>query len=173
MKLAVPAGANPMKSWTAALLVALLAFAGLPARADALNDARRLAGTGQFAAALAGIDKALSAKPRDAELRFARGVLLTDLGRATDAMNVFTDLSQEYPELPDPLNNLAVLHAERGELDRARGLLENALRSEPRHRTARENLGDVHLRLAIRQWQSPLSRPWLASCPWRASCSTA
>jgi Flp pilus assembly protein TadD len=52
------------------------------------------------------------------------------------------------------LNNLAVLHAGRGDLDAARAALESALRKNPRHRAARENLGDVYLRLALRQWQS-------------------
>lgn len=135
------------------LLAALLGF-GAASQADALGDARRLSGAGQTVQALAVVDKALADKPKDAELRFFRGVLLTDLGRSAEAQLIYTALSQEYPELPDPFNNLAVLHAARGELDQARALLETALRNEPRHRAARENLGDVFLRLAVRQWQS-------------------
>jgi Flp pilus assembly protein TadD len=135
------------------LLAATLALAP-SARADALADARRLSGAGQATQALVVVDKALQTKPKDAELRFMRGVLLSDLGRNGDALVIYEQLSQEFPELPDPLNNLAVLHAANGELDRARALLETALRNEPRHRAARENLGDVYVRLALRQWQS-------------------
>lgn len=143
-----------MKRLRSMLFLAALLACATASRADALGDARRLAGAGQTAQALAVIDKALADKPKDAELRFQRGVLLTDLGRSTEAHAVFTAMSQEFPELPDPFNNLAVLHAARGELDQARALLETALRNEPRHRAARENLGDVFLRLAVRQWQS-------------------
>ncbi|MBL8331347.1 MAG: tetratricopeptide repeat protein [Rubrivivax sp.] len=126
----------------------------LPVRADPLAELRRLTASGQSTQALDVADKALQSRPKDPELRFLRGVVLTDLGRSAEAMGVFEALSLEYPELPDPLNNLAVLHAARDELDRARHLLETALRAEPRHRAARENLGDVYVRLAIRQWQT-------------------
>jgi Flp pilus assembly protein TadD len=142
----------------ALVLAASLFGASSLARADVLADARRLAGAAQPQAALEVIDQALVSRPKDPELRFLRGVVLTDLGRQELAWTVFTELNQEFPELPDPLNNLAVLHAARGELDRARELLEAALRNLPRHRAARENLGDVYLQLAIRQWQAVASQ---------------
>lgn len=136
-----------------ALLSACLVVGGI-ARADALGDARRQAAAGQPDVALATVEKALAAKPKDAELRFQRGVLLADLGRREAAMQAFTELNQEFPELPDPLNNLAVLYAAQGDLERARASLEAALRNQPGHRAARENLGDVYARLALRLWQS-------------------
>ena len=138
------------------LLLASLALSGaaLTARADVLSDARRLSASGQTAQALTLVDRGLAATPRDPELRFLRGVLLIDLGRSDDALAVFRALHEEFPELPDPPNNLAVLLAARGELEQARTALETALRNNPRHRAARENLGDVYLGLAIRHWQS-------------------
>lgn len=139
------------------LLGACLVVGGIAradAVADALGDARRQAAAGQSEVALATIDKALGAKPQDAQLRFQRGVLLADLGRHEAAMQVFLALNQEFPELPDPLNNLAVLHAAQGDLERARVALEAALRNQPGHRAARENLGDVYARMALRLWQS-------------------
>ena len=136
------------------LLLVLVALATGSALADVPAEALRLAAAGQPAAALNAVDEALKGKPRDAELRFIRGVLLVDLGDREAARQTFTALSQEYPELPDPLNNLAVLQAAEGDLDSARVLLERALRNNPRHKAARENLGDVFLQLAIRQWQS-------------------
>lgn len=143
---------------TRSLPVAVLLVCGLvwpcSARADALSDARRLAASGQPEQALAATEAGLAAKPRDAELRFLRGVLLADLGRHDGAMDLFRGLNQDYPELPDPLNNLAVLHAARGELEEARLALEMALLNDPTHRTARENLGDIYLRLAIRHWEA-------------------
>jgi Flp pilus assembly protein TadD len=92
---------------------------------------------------------ALEAKPRDPHARFAYGVALMDLGRDEEALSVFTQLTQEYPELPDPYNNIALLHARAGRLQLARQALETALRNDPGHRRARENLGRLHLMLAV------------------------
>jgi Tfp pilus assembly protein PilF len=47
-----------------------------------------------------------------------------------------------------------VLRAAQGRLDEAREGLERALRADPSQREAQENLGDVHLRLAIRHWEA-------------------
>ncbi len=136
------------------LLIALGLAAAVHLRAEPAGDVQRLLAAGQLEPALNAVEAALKAKPKDAELRFLYGVVLTDLNRTREAMASFAELSQEYPELPDPLNNLAVLHAAKGDLDAARTALEAALRNNPRHRSARENLGDVYMRLALRQWQS-------------------
>jgi tetratricopeptide (TPR) repeat protein len=78
--------------------------------------------------------------------------MLTDLKRNAQAIEVFTALTQDFPELPDPYNNLAVLYAADGRLESALVALQTALRNDPGHRAARENLGDVHLALAIQAW---------------------
>lgn len=140
----------------AALFLALV-LAGGGARADELADVQRLAGSGDLAGALRQADRALVAKPRDAQLRFLRGVLLTDLKRDADAIAAFSQLHEDYPELPDPLNNLAVVYAGQGRLDDARAALESALRNDANHRNARENLADVYLRLALRLWSGLLT----------------
>src|SRR5690606_21604631 len=66
---------------------------------------------------------------------------------------VFQGLTQQFPELPEPHNNLAALHAARGELDLARAALDEAVRALPSYALAHENLGDLHLRPALRAWQ--------------------
>jgi Flp pilus assembly protein TadD len=135
----------------ATLLLAAILAAGA-ARADDLADVQRLAGAGDLAGALQRADLALKTRPRDAQLRFVRGVLLADLKRDADAMAVFQQLHEDYPELPDPLNNLAVVLAGQGRIDEARAALESALRNDAQHRNARENLADIYLRLAVRLW---------------------
>jgi Flp pilus assembly protein TadD len=134
-----------------ALFFAALLAAGA-AHADDLADVQRLAGSGDLAGALQRADQALKTRPRDAQLRFVRGVLLADLKRNDDALAVFQQLHEDYPELPDPLNNLAVIHASQGRIDEARAALESALRNDAQHRNARENLAEVYLRLAMRLW---------------------
>jgi tetratricopeptide (TPR) repeat protein len=124
-----------------------------PRLADAYREARRLEQAGQAATALARLDTAPPEQAREPRVRFLRGVLLAELDRTEEAAIVYTGLTQEFPELADPYNNLAVLRAGQGRLDEARVALEAALRADPAHRQARENLGDVYVRLAVRLWE--------------------
>ncbi len=119
----------------------------------ALETARRLFAEHRNDEALAAIDTGLKATPNDLQLRFQRAVVLADSARTGEAIETFETLAQEFPELPEPHNNLAVLYAARGELDRARAALEDAVRALPSYALAHENLGDIHLRLAERAYQ--------------------
>jgi tetratricopeptide (TPR) repeat protein len=131
-------------------LVALAAALWLPpaAFADAYGDVTQLMRSGKVPEALAKADQYLAARPRDPQMRFLKGVLQSESGRTADAMATFTSLTQDYPELPEPYNNLAVLHAGQGEFDKARAALETAIRADPAYATAHENLGDVYAQLA-------------------------
>lgn len=131
-----------------------LGVAPASVRADELSDIRALATGGDLAGAIKRNEKALEAKPRDAQLRFQHGVLLMDAGRDAAALAVFTQMSQDYPELPDPYNNVALLHARAGRLEAALSATQDALRVEPSHRTARANLGLLHLMLAVQTWDA-------------------
>ncbi len=103
--------------------------------------------------ALRVLDDALRDNPRDPQLRFLYGLVLADKGETAQAIDVFQQLTQDFPELPEPYNNLAVLHAARGDLDQARVALENAVRALPSYALAHDNLGDVYLRMAVRSWE--------------------
>ena len=109
---------------------------------------------GEVAQARQRLDQALIAHPADAGLRFLDGVMLSETGHSADAAALFTRLTQEFPDLPEPYNNLAVLQAAAGQVDSARALLETALRLDPDYRTAHENLGDVYVRLAQRAYEA-------------------
>jgi Flp pilus assembly protein TadD len=119
-----------------------------------LADVERLFHGGQTAQALLRADQALQADPGNAGLRFLKGVMLSDSGRSTEAMAQFERMTQDFPEMPEPYNNLAVLEAAAGRLDQARSLLDTALRHDPAYRTAHENLGDVLMRLAQRAYEA-------------------
>jgi tetratricopeptide (TPR) repeat protein len=142
-------------TWTAlAGLLVLTALLAAPARgADEQAEIRALLANGQPAAALDLADRAIAAQPRGVPVLFLRGVALMDLGRDAEALAHFERMSQAYPELPDPWNNIALLHVRAGRLDQARQALEFALRNDPGHRTARANIGLVHLMLAAQAWE--------------------
>jgi Flp pilus assembly protein TadD len=129
------------------LLAAGLCLAGA-ALADDYADVNQLMRSGKAAEAMARADQFLAAKPRDPQMRFLKGVMQSEAGRNADAIATFTALTQEYPELPEPYNNLAVLYAAQGDFDKARAALETAVRTSPDYAVAHDNLGDVYARLA-------------------------
>src|SRR5207237_5719264 len=94
-----------------------------PARgapADDLRDAQKLYSQGKLQPALEKVDVFLKAQPRDPQGRFLKGLLLTEQKRTAEAIQVFTALTEDYPELPEPYNNLAVLYASQGNYDKAK-----------------------------------------------------
>jgi Flp pilus assembly protein TadD len=118
------------------------------------RDIERRFRDGEQRLALQQLDQALVERPADPGLRFLKAVLLTETGRSAEAVPVLERLTEDFPDLPEPYNNLAVLQAGNGRLDRARSLLETALQLDPAYRTAHENLGDVLVRLALRAYES-------------------
>ena len=142
----------------------LLVFAGaaafvarLPqAHADGLSEARQLVTEGQLPQALAKVDALIAANPKDPQYAFLRGVILSAQHKTEEAIQVFTRLTEQYPELPEPYNNLAVLYARQGHDEKARAALDMAIRTNPDYATAYENLGDVDAALARKAYQKSL-----------------
>jgi len=142
-----------LKSIIACAALLCLAFA---ASADDVQDASKLLKDGQRDQALERVNKALAAKPRDPQARFLKGIILTEQGKTKDAIEIFTKLTQDYPDLPEPYNNLAVIYAGQGEYDKARAALEQSIRTHPSYATAYENLGDVYAKLASQAYNKAL-----------------
>ena len=123
---------------------------------DPLQDANQLFRQGQFDRAMERVNAYLASRPKDARGRFLKGLILTEQNKPGDAIKVFTDLSQDYPELPEPYNNLAVLYASQGAYDKARNSLEMAIRTHPSYATAHENLGDIYAKMASQAYDKAL-----------------
>ena len=140
------------------LLAALAVFAGsvAAAPADDLKEAQKLYGQGKLPAALEKVDAYVQALPRDPQGRFLRGLVLTEQKKTADAIEVFRRLTEDYPELPEPYNNLAVLYASQGNYERAKTTLELAIQTHPSYAIAHENLGDIYARLAGRAYDRAL-----------------
>lgn len=142
------AAALPPSSLLRFLSVLLLAFAAAAVHADDYLDVNTLLRQGKAAEALAKADAYIAGKPRDPQMRFLRGVILTEQGKQAEAVTTFTQLTQDFPELPEPYNNLAALYASQSQFDKARAALEMAIKLNPSYATAHENLGDIYARLA-------------------------
>ncbi len=150
---------NSIKSRLAALLAAsFLGAAALAwaAPADDFREAQKLYGQGKVQPALDKVEVFLRAQPKDAQGRFLKGILLTELKRTDDAIKMFTGLTEDFPELPEPYNNLAVLYAQQGNYDKAKSALELAIHTHPSYATAHENLGDIYAQLASRAYDRAL-----------------
>ena len=141
-------------------LLRLLALSGLlltgAAHADVYGDVSSLAKSGKTAEAIAKADQYLGSNPRDPQMRFLKGVAQSQAGDLTAATATFEALIEEYPELPEPYNNLAVIYASQSQLDKARSALEMAVRNNPDSAVAHENLGDIYARLAHDAYQRSL-----------------
>ena len=133
-----------------------LALAAAAVHADELQDISRMMRQGQLPQSLERVDKFLAGKPRDAQGRFLKGLILTEMNRPAEAVQVFQKLSEDYPELPEPYNNLAVLYASQGQYEKARAALERSIRTHPSYATAHENLGDIYAKLASQAYDKAL-----------------
>ncbi|AXQ31858.1 tetratricopeptide repeat protein [Solimonas sp. K1W22B-7] len=131
------------------IAAAAIVFASAPVLAASVaEEAQSLLNQGNAADALRKVETHLQANPQDAQARFVRGLALVRLNRTEQAIRVFADLTRDYPQLPEPYNNLAVLYAQQGDYERARDALEAALATHPSYATAHENLGDIYAALA-------------------------
>jgi tetratricopeptide (TPR) repeat protein len=150
---------NAPREWLrggAVLAFALILLAAAPARADDLQEAQQLFKAGQTPQALERVNRALAANPREPQARFLKGLIFTEQGKQQEAIDIFAKLTQDYPNLPEPYNNLAVIYASQGQYDKARSALEQSIRTHPSYATAYENLGDVYAKLASQAYGKAL-----------------
>lgn len=145
-----------LRSWLAVGTLAAMSCFPPAALADEYSDVLQMHRAAKHADALKKADQHLASKPRDPQMRFLKGVILSDTGKQDDALAVFTKLTEDFPELPEPYNNLAVIYASQSQYDKARIALEMAVRTNPGYATAHENLGDVYLRLAGQSYAKSL-----------------
>jgi tetratricopeptide (TPR) repeat protein len=144
--------------WTSASMavVALFLLSSPVALADENDQVAKLYKQGNLTKALEQADAYLALKPKDAQMRFHKGLILTEQKKTADAIRIFSSLAEEYPDLPEPYNNLAVLYASQGQYDKAKGALEAAIRTHPSYATAHENLGDIYAKMASQAYGKAL-----------------
>ncbi len=141
---------------SALAVAAFYAVLSSPLHADEIQDIQALIKQGNQALALEKVNAYLVSRPKDAQARFLKGVILTEQNKTAEAIKVFTALTEDYPELPEPYNNLAVLYAQQQQYDKARLALETAIQTHPSYATAHENLGDIYAKMASQAYDRAL-----------------
>ncbi len=124
--------------------------------ASTYGDIQLLIKQSQYKEALKLTEDQLSRNKSDIKLKFLKGLILTRLDRYSDAEQVFIQLTQENPELPEPYNNLAVVYAAQGKYAEAEQALKDAINTHPSYATAHENLGDIYAKMASRAYNQAL-----------------
>lgn len=84
----------------------------------------------------------------DIQQQFAQALALEKAGKLDEAMRVYAKLIQEQPALPEAYNNLAGLYVQRGELTKAKSLLEAGLHTNASFATLFENLSAINVTMA-------------------------
>ena len=137
-------------------LVTSLLLGSACAFATEIQDLNQQFRKGDLAGALQGANNYLAKNPKDAQARFLKGLILVEQGKSAEAIQIFTSLTEDFPELAEPYNNLAVLYAAQNKFDDAKNALEMAIRSHPNYTTAHENLGDIYAKIASLSYDKAL-----------------
>ena len=139
-------------------LLALVSF-WLPicARAEPHETTLKLIKQEKFNEAQRFIEVYLQDHPNDPQMKFWMALLLDKQGETQTSLKLYREITQQYPELPEPHNNLGMALAKMGALDEAKAEFEMALREQPDMANAMENLFQVYLLLTRQTLQKALS----------------
>jgi tetratricopeptide (TPR) repeat protein len=132
--------------------VLLMFSAGV--HADVYKDVNRLVVAEQWTKAQTQAEQHLKTQPTDPQMRLLLSRIQDGQGQTAEAMQTLQALTQSFPELPEPHNNLAALLARQNRYAEALEALQAAVRARPDYATALENLGDVYIALAIEAYQN-------------------
>ena len=119
---------------------------GIPTEIEKLVKAQK------YPEAIKRINELLVKNPRNVQLRFVLARLQIELKQYTAAQKTLIEITQQFPELAEPYNNLAALAANQGQWIEARDYLELALKLKPSYAIASANLGEVYTRLAAKSY---------------------
>jgi tetratricopeptide (TPR) repeat protein len=117
-------------------------------------EVERLVKARQFQDAVNLINQQLKANPRNVQIRFVKARLQIEMRKFDDAKKTLIEITQQFPELPEPYNNLAAIAANQGNWIEARDYLELALKLRPTYAIAAANLGEIYIRLGAQAYEN-------------------
>lgn len=118
------------------------------------SDVERLVKAKKYPEAIELIDKLLKKTPRNVQLRYVKARLQIEMRQWEAAKKTLIEITQQFPELPEPYNNLAALAANQNNWIEARDYLELALKLRPSYGLASANLGEVYVRLGSQAYDN-------------------
>ena len=121
-----------------------------------IEEIKLLLKNGKYVLAETLTNKSIEENLNDPELLFYKGIIETNMGKNNQAIDTFRNLTERFPELPEPYNNLAVLYAEKGQFSLAKEILEQAIKTNPSYLTAHINLGDIFTKMASESYNKAL-----------------
>ena len=121
-----------------------------------IEEIKLLLKNGEYVLAETLTNKSIEENLNDPELLFYKGIIETNMGKNNQAIDTFRNLTERFPELPEPYNNLAVLYAEKGQFSLAKEILEQAIKTNPSYLTAHINLGDIFTKMASESYNKAL-----------------
>ena len=129
-----------------------LGLSSLSAHADVYEDVERLLRNGQLEKAAEMGRRHLQTHPQDPQMRLLGSRIQDASGNTDESIATLESLTLEFPELPEPHNNLAVLYARQGRMPEALASLQKAVQARPDYTVAQENLGDLYLSMALKAY---------------------
>ena len=121
-----------------------------------LEQIKILLKNGKYSRAEILVNKSIEDNLNNPELLFYKGIIETNIGKNNQAIDTFRNLTERFPDLPEPFNNLAVLYAEKGQFILAKEILEQAIKTNPSYLTAHINLGDIFTKMASEAYNNAL-----------------
>ncbi len=121
---------------------------GVPSNIEKLIKAKK------YPEAIDQINQQLKKTPGNVQLRYVKARMQIEMRQWEAAKKTLVEITQQFPELPEPYNNLAALAANQGNWIEARDYLELALKLRPSYTVASANLGEVYIRLAAQAYDN-------------------
>ncbi|WP_397391945.1 tetratricopeptide repeat protein [Polynucleobacter sp.] len=118
------------------------------------SDIEKLIKAKKYPDAIDQINRQLKKTPGNVQLRYVKARMQIEMRQWEAAKKTLVEITQQFPELPEPYNNLAALAANQGNWIEARDYLELALKLRPSYTVASANLGEVYIRLAAQAYDN-------------------
>ena len=136
---------------------ALLLFCANGFAAGSIAQLQLLTEQKEFARVLNLGGKMLAQNPDEPNILFMLAYANQMTNRSDEAVALYRQLIQSHPQLPEPRNNLAMIHLAAGDYDRASELLVDAINTHSSYATAYANLIRVYKGIASEAYRRAVS----------------
>jgi len=140
-------------------LVLLWSFSCSPLNAADQFDAgtiNQLIKNNQLILALERVDQWLDLQPSAALPLFLKARILTTNGKNDQAVTIYEKVIEVEPDLPEAYNNLGLIYAAEGNLEKATRYFQLGLQTNPAYATLYQNLSTLYATRAISAYRKAL-----------------